>query len=199
MIGNIDKVIDLGEKVSQRNNELDFLKKVVANYYGLNSELDLLSKSRERFYLTPRHNAMYLMSTLYRVTSIEIGKIFNCDHATVLHAIGKVKDYLTWDEELRKEIKDLEQVIKLKSLANQSKFDISKEFYFVDLNNFISIKGPGKRAIILSGFSKEEVENMRFVDKNKTDWFIGHREMVEHKSTGLYILEKKNEQQKTKR
>jgi len=192
MIGNINQVLDIAEKVTARTNQINFLKQIVANYYQL-SVVDFVSKSRQRKYITPRHNAMYLIGKLFKITSIDIGAHFNCDHATVLHAVKKVKGYLTWDEELGKELKELEAIIKLKGLAYESKEKVLNDFYFIDLNNFISIKGPGNRAIILSGFTMPEVSTMKFIDENKSEWFLGYREMKKHESTGLYILEKRKE------
>jgi len=193
MIGNINQVLSFGEKISERTNQINFLKQIVANYYQLDSVEDLVSKTRKRKYITPRQNARYLIGKLFKITSVDIGAIFNCDHATVLHAVKKVNNFLSWDYDLRKELKELETIIKLKGFAFESKDKATNGFYFVDLNNFISIKGPGNRAIILSGFTMAEASKMRFLDEGKADWFNGYREMVKHESTGLYILEKINE------
>lgn len=185
MIGNIEQILSFGEKMSETNNQINFVKKIITNYYGLKDENDLMLKTRQRKYITPRHNAMYLLSKLLKVTSVDIGAVFNCDHSTVLHAIKKVEGFLMWDDDLRKELNELERIIKLKNLAIDTKGNIENEFYFIDLNNFISIKGNNNKSIILSGFTMEEVNNMKNINITGSNRF-------EHKSTGLYILEKKN-------
>jgi hypothetical protein len=198
MIGNINEVLNIGEKIAERTNQINFLKQIVANYYQLDSVEHLILKTRQRKYITARHNAMYLIGKLFKITSVDIGTIFNCDHSTVLHAVKKINGFLSWDEDLRKELSELEQIIKLKGFAFESKDKATSGFYFVDLNNFISIKGPGNRAILLSGFTMSEVAKMRFLDEGKADWFLGYREMMQHESTGLYILEKLKESENDK-
>ncbi len=90
--------------------DLDLVKEVVASIVGANQILtpamirdlvsaqfkvsvkDLQSKSRKKIITFPRQIAMYLARKHTEESLAEIGRTFNRDHSTVLHAIKVVSD-----------------------------------------------------------------------------------------------------------
>jgi hypothetical protein len=62
--------------------------------------IQLMGRRRHQEIALPRHVAMYLAHKMTRETATSIGKAFNRDHTTVLHAIGKVEMLIAGDEDL---------------------------------------------------------------------------------------------------
>lgn len=86
------------------------IQSVVAVQFGVRMDI-LLSKQRYRRIARPRQAAMYLARELTPSSLTAIGKRFNRDHTTVVHAIRKVKWLLERDiefainvEQIRKRI-----------------------------------------------------------------------------------------------
>lgn len=65
---------------------------------------DLLSKSRKRTVTFPRHVAMYLARKLTGEGLSDIGKTFNRDHSTVVHAIRVISDAINSSGSVRGQI-----------------------------------------------------------------------------------------------
>ncbi len=76
------------EKYSISINQI---KKVVCKFYKLNIE-DMNSKKKSNNIAWPRQVAMYIASELTTLPVTEIGREFNRDHTTILHAKQKVKE-----------------------------------------------------------------------------------------------------------
>ena len=57
----------------------------------------------------------------------------------------------------------------------------------MDLNNIFSLNFEGNKSIILSGYSKLDVLNLK-------EALRGECELKEHSKTGMYILEKLNKE-----
>jgi chromosomal replication initiator protein len=82
---------------SQYNITIEDIQKVVAEEYGVNVE-DLKSKQRTERLAFPRQIAIYMACELIPSMSLpEIGKHFNKDHSTVIHARDKIKHMLNTD------------------------------------------------------------------------------------------------------
>lgn len=67
------------------------IKKVVCKFYKLSVE-DMNSKKKSNNIAWPRQVAMYIASELTTLPVTEIGREFNRDHTTILHAKQKVKE-----------------------------------------------------------------------------------------------------------
>jgi chromosomal replication initiator protein len=87
-------------------NDLARIRKTVAEYYDV-TEDSLKSKKRQANINKARQVAMYISSIITEETVEKIGQHYNRDHATVLHSCEKIKNDLTDDEQLQKEIKEL--------------------------------------------------------------------------------------------
>ena len=72
---------------------LIILQRLVAEAFGLH-RYDLIARCRTKEVAFPRHVAMYLARKLTGASFPQIGRAFNRDHATVLHAYRRVKESL---------------------------------------------------------------------------------------------------------
>ena len=73
--------------------EISIIKKIVAKHYNIKIE-DLSSNRRTQSVAWPRQITMYLATELTDLSLLEIGREFNRDHSTVVHARDVVKDKL---------------------------------------------------------------------------------------------------------
>ncbi|CAN5733473.1 chromosomal replication initiator protein DnaA [soil metagenome] len=87
------------------------IAQVVADYYGV--ELAALKgQKRDRAIVTPRQIAMYLMRAETDVSLLRIGQeLGNRDHSTVLHACDKIDKETQQNEELRRELAAVKEMI----------------------------------------------------------------------------------------
>ena len=83
----------------------------VSEYYGV--EMDLLKgQKRDRAIVMPRQIAMYLMRAETDVSLLRIGKeLGDRDHSTVLHACDKIDRESHENEELRRELAAVRELI----------------------------------------------------------------------------------------
>jgi hypothetical protein len=167
-----DLIVEKLMTYNQIIKEINFIKKTIASYYNLSEELCFGSKKRNRDIITVRHLCIYFSRKRQDLTCVELGKVFECNHATVLHAIGKINDLLSYDKRLKKEVEEINQL--LNEEGTKIETNLSK---FIDLNDFTLIEKERNKYIILSGFSKDEIHDM-FKDEQLTS---------EYSNTGIYI------------
>lgn len=79
------------------------ITQIVCDYYGV-LPIDLTTKSRQRKYTIPRFISMHLISQKTKLTLMEIGKLFNRDHSSVIFGVNKVKDLIEFDKQLKQEV-----------------------------------------------------------------------------------------------
>jgi chromosomal replication initiator protein len=107
------KMIDKFVKNTAREVSIDYIQKVVCDYFDLNIEL-LKSKTRKREVVQARQIAMFFSKKLTKSSLANIGA--HCggkDHATVLHACKTVNNLMETDKTFRGYIADLEKKIAL--------------------------------------------------------------------------------------
>lgn len=107
------KMIDKFVKNTAREVSIDYIQKVVCDYFDLNIEL-LKSKTRKREVVQARQIAMFFSKKLTKSSLANIGA--HCggkDHATVLHACKTVNNLMETDKTFRGYIDDLEKKIAL--------------------------------------------------------------------------------------
>ena len=162
----------------------DYIIQIVCRYYSVDDD-ELKSKTRRREVCFPRQIAMYLIKLNTNYSLSQIGQIFNGkDHATVLHASRTVKNLMDCDKQVKSDIKKISKLITIKSKGIKNNIDLSDDFYFIDFNNYLSIRLEENKGILLSGFNPEEEFNIIEYFKNKL-------EIRYHENTGFYILEQK--------
>ena len=91
--------------------EINIIKKIVAKRYNLKIE-DLTSSRRMQSIAWPRQIAMYLATNLTDLSLLEIGREFNRDHSTIIHARDVVQDKIDKDPFFSAEINALINDIK---------------------------------------------------------------------------------------
>jgi len=97
--------------VQGRRISVDNIQKTVSEYYNV-SLSDLLSKSRSRSVVHPRHIAMYLAKELTEKSLPEIARAFdNRNHTTVMHAYRKIRGLLETDIKINDECNNLKRLL----------------------------------------------------------------------------------------
>jgi chromosomal replication initiator protein len=107
------QMIDKFVKNTAREVSIDFIQKVVCDYFDLPLEM-LKSKTRKREIVQARQIAMYFAKSLTKSSLATIG--MHCggkDHATVLHACRTVNNLMETDKRFRAYIEELEKKMSL--------------------------------------------------------------------------------------
>ncbi len=107
------QMIDKFVKSTAREVSIDYIQKVVCDYFNLPLEL-MKSKTRKREVVQARQIAMYFSKSLTKSSLATIGS--HCggkDHATVLHACRTVNNLIDTDKHFRVYITDIEKKINL--------------------------------------------------------------------------------------
>lgn len=107
------QMIDKFVKNTAREVSIDYIQKVVCDYFDLPIEL-LKSKTRKREVVQARQIAMYFAKSLTKSSLATIG--MHCggkDHATVLHACRTVNNLMETDKRFKAYIEELEKKISI--------------------------------------------------------------------------------------
>jgi len=107
------QMIDKFVKNTAREVSIDYIQKVVCDYFSLPLEL-MKSKTRKREVVQARQIAMYFSKSLTKSSLATIG--MHCggkDHATVLHACRTVNNLMETDKRFRVYVNDIEKKINL--------------------------------------------------------------------------------------
>lgn len=105
----IDKLI----KNSKREISIDYIQKVVCNYFNIPADM-LQSKTRKREIVQARQVAMFFSKSLTKASLATIGsQIGGKDHATVLHACKTVNNLIDTDKTFRLQIDEIEKKLKI--------------------------------------------------------------------------------------
>jgi chromosomal replication initiator protein len=83
--------------------QIDDIIRTVADHYGLDREC-VVARSRSKMPTHARQVAMYLSKTTSQHSLAEIGRCFDRNHTTVLHAVRSIGAKLKNDEELKADI-----------------------------------------------------------------------------------------------
>ena len=81
----------------------EMIKEIVEDFYKLKIDL----KTRQRKYVEARAIYYKLLRDNSRMSLEAIGKTMNRDHATALHSLKNIKDWLEYDEQLRQDYQTL--------------------------------------------------------------------------------------------
>lgn len=91
---------------------LNEIQRKVAEYYHIKLE-DMNSDRRTRGIARPRQIAMYLIKTMTGLSLPEIGRKFGGkDHTTVLHAVRRVQELITEDNDTAEQIRQIKNLLK---------------------------------------------------------------------------------------
>lgn len=107
------KMIDKFVKNTAREISIDYIQKVVSDYFNMPIEL-MKSKTRKREVVQARQIAMYYAKSLTKNSLATIGaQCGGKDHATVLHACRTVNNLIDTDKRFRGYIDELNRKIQL--------------------------------------------------------------------------------------
>ncbi|MDP4206072.1 MAG: chromosomal replication initiator protein DnaA [Bacteroidota bacterium] len=120
MLNKKEITIDLAQeminklvKSSQRELSVDFIVKVVCDYFNVKPD-SLYAKTRKREIVQARHIAMYFSKSMTKASLASIGaQIGKKDHATVLHACKTVGNLKETDRSFHQYLEDIEKKLKL--------------------------------------------------------------------------------------
>ena len=103
------KVLKKHNRGIQTTNKIkcDKIISIVNEFYKVNC----LEINRRREIVEPRQIAMYYTYSLTNLTLSAIGKLFNKDHATVLHGINVVEARMEFDRVFKEQRTELEELI----------------------------------------------------------------------------------------
>jgi chromosomal replication initiator protein len=105
----IDKLI----KSSKREISIDYIQKVVCDYFNIPIDL-VQSTTRKREIVQARQVAMFFSKSLTKSSLATIGsRIGGKDHATVLHACKTVNNLIDTDKRFRLQIDEIEKKLKV--------------------------------------------------------------------------------------
>ena len=93
-----------------RKTTIDEIQKKVAEYFNI-SVKELQSSRRARTVARPRQIAMYLAKQLTSRSLPEIGRKFDRDHTTVMHAVRKVEELIIEDISLAENVDALRRAL----------------------------------------------------------------------------------------
>lgn len=98
----------LSHHETQSTISVEEIMKIVADHYKVRV-LDLKSSTRAKPIVVPRQIAMYLIKKFLDKSLVDIGKAFGGkDHTTVMNALERVKNLQAADQDISKDIEDLE-------------------------------------------------------------------------------------------
>lgn len=75
---------------------------------------DLTGRLRDREFVVPRQIAMFLIKEHTKMSLVEIGKMFNRDHSTVIYSIRTVRDLLETNKVFREKYEQIPRQIEAK-------------------------------------------------------------------------------------
>jgi chromosomal replication initiator protein len=107
------QMIDKFVKNTAREVSIDYIQKVVCDYFNLSLEM-MKSKTRKREVVKARQISMYFSKSMTKSSLATIGAHSGGkDHATVLHACRTVNNLIETDKRFRVYISDIEKKINL--------------------------------------------------------------------------------------
>jgi len=84
----------------------DYIIDVVCEHFSVPVE-EITSPKRDKYIVIPRQISMYLTRRYTNLSTIELEKVFNRDHATILHGISSVEKKMKSDDEMNKTVETI--------------------------------------------------------------------------------------------
>lgn len=110
-LDTIKKIIGEYGNDEKRIYTVDEIKSYVSDYFGITVE-DLMSQKRTKEISYARQLAMYICRTLLDLSSPKVGKSFDRDHSTALHAINKIEKSIKVNKNVENDYSDIIKTIK---------------------------------------------------------------------------------------
>jgi hypothetical protein len=164
---------------------VEFIKQIVLIY--LNAPADYFErKTRKHEVLKVKQYACYFTKRHTALSNKTIAEMFNLkNHSSIISLIKKIDGYALWDKQTKRELSEIETIIKLRGLSKNERIDFEKQ-YFINMNNFKSVRETPERAIIFIGYEDNEIIELL----NQTP------EIRQHSNTAKFILEQQSKETK---
>jgi hypothetical protein len=185
------------EFVKNTNNKtVDYIKSLISAYYEVDISI-FNSKKRNIESVKPRHMAIYMVKKNTNLPLVQIGNIFNCDHSTVVHVEKKFTNYIEFDKDFKNEINEIQSIIDNKKIELNTNIDLNKDYYYIPLNDFKSIKIKENKAIILVNFNEKDLRYLKIIDIRGEEVLYNHgKKVIEHNNKKMCVLEKIKQDEK---
>jgi hypothetical protein len=163
-------------KLSERE-VAELIKEIVCIYFQ--APYDVFSRrTRKSEYIKIKHTCCYLIKRHTTLSANDVCKMFGLkNHSSIILLVKKIENLASYDREVRKELKELDEIIKFKGLSKNERINF-EEFYFINMDNFKTLRENSEKAIIFIGYSDEEIKSI-----------VGEVTLREHKNTKKFILE----------
>jgi hypothetical protein len=160
------------------NEIVEFIKQIILIY--LNAPADYYEKkTRKHEILKVKQYACYFSKRHTALSHKVIAEHFNLkNHSSVISLVKKIDGYALWDKQTKRELAEIETIIKLRGLSKNARIDFEKEYY-INMNNFKSVRETPERAIVFIGYDDKEI--IELLQTNT--------EIRKHSNTAKFILE----------
>ena len=137
---------------------VDKIQAIVSNFYNIPLN-EMLSQRRSRPLARPRQVAMYLAKMTTRSLP-EIGRRFaNRDHTTVIHAVKTITKLSEKDEEMKKNINQIKNILLGIKIDNAMQFTIKRDALLKSLTFVQGVVEKNTLPILSMFFYKLKREN----------------------------------------
>jgi hypothetical protein len=138
------------------NEVVEYIKKIVLIY--LNAPEDYFTrKTRKHEVLKVKQYACYFSKRHTSLSNQVIADAFRLkNHSSIISLMKKIEGYALWDKQTKRELQEIETIIKLRGLSKNERVDFDKHYY-INMNNFKSVKDTPERAIVFIGYDDEEI------------------------------------------
>lgn len=172
------------KKIAQQSIFCEQTIETVARQFGFDDDF-IFANTRKREVVYARQICMTLIKKHTKLSLAEIGeKIGDKDHATVIHAVKTISNLIDSDKQIKSEFANIENLIMCKMNVLLNKTNGNNDFYYVNFDNYNSVRFSDDKGIVFTGFSELEIFRiLTFLDAQSAD-------VRKHKNTGYYILEK---------
>ena len=89
---------------------IEHIQRTVSGFFGLKLT-DMRTRTRTKAVAFPRQVAMYFARQLTHASLTEVGRAFDKDHTTVLHAVTKIEAMIREDAKFKKTIDTLAESV----------------------------------------------------------------------------------------
>jgi hypothetical protein len=172
---------------------MDLATNVICGYYKLPNTI-LKSKSRKRNVIVAKQFIiLFSKKLLPTITMREVADYFGfANHSNIIYSLKAIEGLIAINNQYKHDYQELDKLLQIQNVSIELGQDVDDICYYINLNNIVSAKTTDGKAIIFSGFNKDEV----FEALSLIPSMITAKKPRKHKETKLYILEtnKENEQ-----
>lgn len=170
------------------NEVVEYIKKIILLYLNAPEE-HYTKKTRKTEVLKVRQYACYFAKRHTSLSNKSIAELFNLkNHSSIISLVKKIEGYASFDKVAKKELREIDDIIKMKGLSKNPKVNFDK-YYYINMNEFKSVRETPERAIVFIGYDDDEIIELL---KNRTE---SKNQIVKHEHTQKFILEQKQNNQ----